>query len=254
MQQKEITMAIITIPALLLYVGLVLWFIGRRYLPRYYAKVSKADSLASAYRLARTIQRLLSIVHSLVFFAVIALPPLWFAASLSQIGHPKWGADIRVYSGFRLHLDMLPAMEASGLRDPVISGETLLHIDTSNRFAWYLFASSTYLSALIVLYVLLQLRNTFVSLSNGEAFTSVNSVRLQKIGMLVLASQLAAPLLQYYGWGAVLKGISLNTQAIQLYPAFELNLIGIFTGLAVLVLSGVMKEAVQMRDEQRLTI
>jgi hypothetical protein len=41
---------------------------------------------------------------------------------------------------------------------------------------------------------------------------------------------------------------------MQFYPAFELNPIGILIGLALLVLSSVMNEAVQMWNEQKLTI
>jgi hypothetical protein len=247
-------MGLLVLLVLLLYVCGVVWFIGRRYLPRYYATVSNAGNSASPYRLARLVRRVLSIVHSFVFFIVIAWPALWFVIGLSQTGRPEWGADIKMYSGFKLDLSLLPALEASGLRNQVISGKTMLNIDTANRFAVYLFAATTYLQAVIVLYIVLQLRNIFVSLSNGEAFTSANPKRLKKIAVTILAWQLAAPLLQYYGWGAMLKNITLNTQAIQLYPAFQLNLIGIFTGLAVLVLSGVLNEAVQIREEQRLTI
>lgn len=69
-----------------------------------------------------------------------------------------------------------------------------------------------------------------------------------------LAWQVAIPLLQYLGWSAVFKDISFSSRVFQLYPALELNPIAIFTGLALLVLSGVMNEAVRMHDEQRLTI
>jgi hypothetical protein len=65
-----------------------------------------------------------------------------------------------------------------------------------------------------MLHVVLQLRNIFVSLSIGEAFTSENSTRLKLIAVVILASQPVAPLLQYYDWGAVLKRISFNTQVI----------------------------------------
>ncbi len=247
-------MLIIVLPVLLAYVGFILWFIGRRYLPRYYARVSGAGGSASPYRLAGMVRRILSLAHFLFFFAVIIWPPIYLIMTMSQTGQSGWGADIGVFSGFKFDLSLLPNLEASGLREQVFGGKTLLNIDTSNGFAWHLFAVSTYMKALISFYVVLQLRNIFVSLGNGEVFTRINTTRVKKIALAILASQLAAPLLQYFGWGAVLKDISFNTQAIQLYPAYELNLLGIFTGLALLVLSGVINEAVQMRDEQRLTI
>jgi hypothetical protein len=247
-------MTIVLIPALLVYGGLIYWFINRLYLPKYYARVIDTGSSGSTYRLAGTVRCILSILHGLLLLAAIAWPAVWVVMSLSQAGHALWGANVGVFSGFRLDLNLLPALEASGLRNQTISGKTLLNIDTHSHFAWQLFALSTYIKALVGLYVVLQLRNIFVSLSNGEIFAGINSMRLKKIAAAILAWQAVLPLIEYFGWGVVLKQISFSTQAIQLYPAFELNAIGVFTGLALLVLSGVMNEAVQMRDEQRLTI
>lgn len=250
----SMSMSMILIPALLLYVGFLFWFITRYYLPRYYAPVSNAETSGAHYRLARVVRRILSVIHGLLFFTLIVWLPFWIVMTLSQLGSPEWGIDIAGYSGFRIDLNLLPTLEATGLRDPVISGKTLLSIDTSNRLAWNLFAISTFLGNIIGLYVVLQMRNIFVSLSSGEAFTITNSKRLKKIGVVIIAAYLAAPLVQYYGWGAVLKDISFNTAGIALYPAFELDLVGILIGLGTLVLSGVINEAVQMQDEQKLTI
>ena len=65
---------------------------------------------------------------------------------------------------------------------------------------------------------------------------------------------MATPLLQYFGCGAVLKDISFNTPAIQLDPSFGVYPEFIILGLTLLILSGVLKEAVKIHDEHRLTI
>jgi hypothetical protein len=41
---------------------------------------------------------------------------------------------------------------------------------------------------------------------------------------------------------------------VQLSPAFDLNVTGLFVGFATLVLAGILREAVDLRDEQRQTI
>jgi hypothetical protein len=55
-------------------------------------------------------------------------------------------------------------------------------------------------------------------------------------------------------WGSVISGIGLDSQGLSLYPAFDINVRALLIGAAVLAFSGVMNEAVQMREEQRLTV
>lgn len=248
-------MKLIIIPAaLLIYFSFIFWFIKYRYLSRYYAVISRADSSASPYRLARGVRRFLSFSHWLLFIIVIVLLPLYFSVNIYQAGSPDWGADIALHSYFRLNLSMLPDFEISELNRQEIIGWGTLRINTSNYFAWYLLMIWHYLALLSFLYLVLQLRNIFVSLNLGEAFTKKNSIRLNRIAIVLLAWQVAIPLLQLFSFWAVFNGLTLKTQGIRLDPHFEVNLIYITLGLALLVLSGVLNEAVKMRDEQRLTI
>jgi hypothetical protein len=62
------------------------------------------------------------------------------------------------------------------------------------------------------------------------------------------------PLLQYFGGRVVLNDVAFNVQGIQLYPAFEFNIAGLFAGLAIIVLSGIMREAASIHHDQSLTI
>ena len=62
------------------------------------------------------------------------------------------------------------------------------------------------------------------------------------------------PLLQYFAWGSVVKDISFSSPGLQLYPAFELNVMGLLLGFLLIVLSDLLKEAAEMNTEQELTI
>lgn len=240
---------------LVIYFGFVFWLVRRYYLPWYKASISSGDSSGSPYRLSRLIGKILSFLHYLFLFIVISLPPYYLYATLVKVFSPEYGSyTIFVYSGFKLDFSLLPAIEASGLAQEKISGRTWLNMDASGHFIWHIYSLSRYIMNLIILYIVLQFRFVFASLSIGEAFTSINASRLKKIALVVIAWNVAVPLLQYLGWGAVLKEISINTQAIQLHPVFEPNIRAVLIGLALLVLSGVINEAVKMRDEQRLTI
>jgi hypothetical protein len=251
---KEWPMAMILIPAILLHFGLLGWFIKKVYLPKFYIEVAPGEATGRRYRLASGVRSVLSILHGFAFFAVIAWIPFWVVMLVSQFGNADWGIDLDVYSGFRIDVDQRPSVEATGLRDSVITGETKLAIDTSNRLAWFLFSSSNLFASILVVYVLLQLRNIFVYVSRGDAFTLENASRLKRISVAVIAGYLAEPLLQYLGWGAVLESITFNSGGIELFPAYRVNVVGVLIGLGAFVLSGVIAEAVELKEEQRLTI
>ena len=51
----------------------------------------------------------------------------------------------------------------------------------------------------------------------------------------------------------VLRDITFNVAGIQLYPGFEIN-IGGGAGFAIIVLSGLLREAACIHQEQSLTI
>ena len=247
-------MAWIVGAALLIYIGALAWFINRVYLRRFYLRLDPGESRSERYRLAQGVRVVLSALHFFAFLAVIAWLPFSVLMTLSQTDNPAWGVDLDVYSGFTIDIDQLPSVEVTGLRDPVIAGKTDLRIDTSNRTAWMLFAVSNVVVSIIALYVLLQLRNIFVRLSSGEAFSIENASRLKRLGIAVISGFLAQPLVQYFGWGAVLEDISFNTTGIQLTAAYDWNLVGVLVGVGALVLSGVINEASDLKDEQQLTI
>jgi hypothetical protein len=52
----------------------------------------------------------------------------------------------------------------------------------------------------------------------------------------------------------MLNDIAFNVPGIQLFPAFELNIGWLFAGFAIIVLSGILREAANLHREQSLTI
>ena len=93
-----------------------------------------------------------------------------------------------------------------------------------------------------------------MSLQSGMSFSTENSSRIKRIGIVTIVWNLITPLIQYYGWGAFIKEITFNTDGILLYPAFELNVLGLLIGLLLMILSKILNEAAQISKEQELTI
>ena len=110
------------------------------------------------------------------------------------------------------------------------------------------------IGGLIILYSIIQMRALFASLVNGVPFSKENSGRIRKVGIAIIFGALISPLLQYFGGRAMLAEYSLNIPGIQLSPAFELPVAGVFIGLVLIVLSGVLNEAANMQEMQELTI
>ncbi len=248
------SLAMILIPALLLYLAIVY-----RVLVHFkYKDIWRGNGVTvvttNSNRLTSIVKRVLDIF--LVFFLGMAIvwPLIIVVMALSHHAQPTWGIDISVFSGFKIDVDALPGVEFTGLRNPELSGKTAINIDTSNLFAWYLFALVGEIKTIAMLYALVQMRALVISLKNGVSFATENVLRVKKIGIVVIIWNLVNPFLQYFGWGAIIKDISFSNAGIQLYPAFQVNDIGIFIGLMMIVLSGVLQEAVDISKEQELTI
>ena len=207
--------------------------------------------------LTRVVKRILDIFRIVAFIALILWPLFVIVMMIGQHSDPQtWGVDIGVFSRFIIDLGAFPGdmTESTGVRDPIISGKAVLNIDTTSLKALYLFTAITEIGGIVGLYVLIQLRALFATLVNGMSFTPENAGRIKKIGIVVVAWAATNPLLQYFGGRAILAEYSLNVPGIQLSPAIELNGLGIFIGLAMIVLSGVMNEATSIHEAQRLTI
>ncbi len=214
-------------------------------------------STAAHNPLTRVVKRSLDIFRVLAITGLIAWPLL---ALFMSIGHHSeeetWGVDIGVFSGFFIDLTAFTAdvTDSPGVRDPMISGKAVLNIDTSSPRALYLFTAILEVGGIAGLYVLIQLRALFTSLLGGISFAPENSGRIRKIGFVVIAWAVINPILQYIGGRAILAEYSLNIPGIQLIPAFDVNGMAIFIGVAMIVLAGVLKEAARMHEVQTLTI
>jgi len=158
---------------------------------------------------------------------------------------------------FHLYLDlsMQSAIKITGLEQQTLSGMVSL-IMPHNKILWHVYQIMDWLRMLYNCYIVLQLCNIFTAICNGDAFTGVITRGLKKLGILFILWNLASAVIKHYGQRLILKDISVNTEALKLSPYYDLDsfLYWVFIGVALLVLAGVINEAVKMHEEQRLTI
>jgi hypothetical protein len=110
------------------------------------------------------------------------------------------------------------------------------------------------IGGIVGLYILLQLRAVFATLASGENFAKGNAELIRRVGIVAIGWALIGPILQYLGGRMILDAYALSFSGIELAPAFELNGLAIFIGVSMLVLAGVLREAADIHETQRLTI
>jgi hypothetical protein len=245
---------LILTPAFIIYVGLIYWLLKIFNFKQIWQGPQINNQLPNSMALTQVVKRTLDILLILALIIVSIVPIVVVIMAISQSQSSTWGIDIGVFSGFMIDLNQITGIESTGVRKPEFSGKTIINIDTSNLYAWYLFVIVSELSAFIGIYVVTQLRAIVMSLQHGMSFTQDNSQRIKRIGIVVIVWNVLHPLLQYFAWGSVIQDISFSSLGFQLYPAFEVNVMGLLIGSMLILLSGMLQEAAAIKQEQELTI
>ena len=208
----------------------------------------------NGWNLIGIVKRVLDFFLMFFYIIVVLWLPVIVVMAISQQQTDTWGLDVAAFAGYSFDFSQLQSVDVTGLRNPEISGKSIINIDTSSLYAWYLFAATQFISAMAALFVVIQLRAMVMSLQNGLSFSIENSIRIKRIGIVTIVWNIITPLVQYFGWGAFIDDIIFNTEGIQFYPAFELNILGLLMGLLLMILSGLLNEAAEISREQELTI
>jgi hypothetical protein len=204
------------------------------------------------------VKRFIDITWVLFLFFALAWPLVVLVVGLNIAPSVEQRhTDVEVFSNFRITSDLPSAQAApdTGKGALLMSGQGKLRLnDTNSRLGWYLSGGISEVLLLVFLYGLRAMRNLFASLAEGDAFNRQNVQYIRVIGYVVIAWNVIAPLLNYFGGRIMLEDISLNVPGVQLSPGFEFNIGGIIAGLAIIVIAGVMREAAALHEEQSLTI
>ena len=209
-------------------------------------------------KLTILVKRFLDVLRILFMGVAIVWPIAVLVVGLTIPSDPEQRqTDVNVFLNFHINSETSTEL----VTPPGIEGEPLLKgrgdvkiNNTRGQLSWYLSGAISEVLLFIFLYGLLTMRKLFISLAEGATFTPENVERIRTVGYVFIVYHIVSPLLQYFGSRITLQDIAFNVPGIHLYPAFELNIGGVFAGLAIIVLSGVIREAVSMHQEQSLTI
>ena len=210
------------------------------------------------YRPTWLVKRALDLGRLVVFAGAIVWPIVVLVVGLGISPEAdSRHTDISAYLSFKINA--VEAVDTASARvdqgQLLINGNGNLWLNnTKSSFAWWVSGAISYVQILFTLYGVILMRRLFSSLLDGETFSDANAELIQKFGWLVLAFHIAAPALQYFGGLVMLKDIAYDVPGIELFPSFQFSVGGLLTGLAILVLAGVLREANALHREQALTI
>jgi hypothetical protein len=103
-----------------------------------------------------------------------------------------------------------------------------------------------------MLWVLDQLRGLFRELRDGRPFTAANAKRIRRVGLAVVAGELARSAIVYF-WSAYLS-THFAADGLRVTPFVDLNVTAILSGIAILVIADVFRQGARLQDEQSFTI
>ena len=103
-----------------------------------------------------------------------------------------------------------------------------------------------------LIYGLILVRKILATAADGFPFHPDNPRRLNHLGWIVLATALVATISEFsFGWWALSL---IQNSDLPIHASFEIHGEGIFSGLLALVLASIWKQAVQMAEDQSLTV
>lgn len=209
-------------------------------------------------KLTVLVKRFLDVLRVLFLGVAVIWPITVMVIGLSIPSDPEQRhTDLNYFLHFRINSDVSTeqAIESANEARLLLSGSGEVKLEnTHSRSSWYLSGAISEVLLFIFLYGLLTMRKLFASLVEGSTFTEENAERLRNIGYTLIGWHIVSPLLQYFGSRYMLNEIAFNVPGIQLYPGFEFNIGGLFAGFAIIVLSGVLREATRIHHDQSLTI
>jgi hypothetical protein len=137
----------------------------------------------------------------------------------------------------------------------IIQGQAEIKLNnTFGKAAWYISNAIYILQALVVLITLHYLRKLFANFAQRRFFDAVNATYIRRIAFILIGTCIVYPLVIYLGGQMILNDIGSFNAQIELAPSVSIPITGFVVGLALLVLSQLIDEAVDIYNEQALTI
>lgn len=137
-------------------------------------------------------------------------------------------------------------------RAHLVRGRGELRFRTHDLKTHLLSMSTMILGGIVTLYVLVLLRRMLEKAVEGRPFHPENVKRLAALGWVGILTGVLVPLVEYLASRAALSGVDGFTPPVA--PPLDVRLEWILSGLLLLLLSRIWRQAVEMAEDQALTV
>jgi len=210
----------------------------------------------------RGLARGLKIFLDILFYLTIAVGILGFSAVAFSIptftGYDDgWEVRVPVAVGESSFFPRMPVEVDSGA-SPALENIMIWETQGKLRFLHYSFPANLVEEAIeflflgLLLWAITLLRRILATTAGGRPFDPINPRRLNTLGWIIVSASVSTSLLQYLASKWILSKVEVVT--IPLSPSIQIHQEWILCGLLVLVLAAIWKQAVQMAEEQALTV
>lgn len=219
----------------------------------------------SKWRLTNVVKQFLDILYALSLLGFFMMIIFTLIVGLNIPSEPsERHTDINFHFNFVVYPENIEGVKEYSIKaateyadapSEVIRGDGVIKLNnTKSHMAWYISNVITIVFIILGLFAIRILQKLFKNLDSEHQFHGDNPHYLKQFGYIVIAWSIIEPLFIYFGGMVILSDVGQHATNLDIYPAFYLNIEGIFIGLAILILAQIMKEATQMREEQELTI
>jgi hypothetical protein len=211
------------------------------------------------WRLVRGLKACVNVLFFLSFGASVLWMVAWPISGFT--GNVGWDVNVPVAIGERSVLPVLPLeLSRGGLQEIASVAPSLrlvnavgeLRFQTANPRLSLCFWAVVMLYFGLLLLGLHLLRKMLHTTSEGRPFHPSNVRRLSSLGWIILAAGSAGPILRFSFARWALSDLPVT--GIPLSPPLKANGEWVICGLLVLILAGIWREAVQMAEDQSLTV
>jgi hypothetical protein len=185
----------------------------------------------------------------------LVVVPIGLVVVLGALRQPDRPApDMPVLARIQVDEASLAPPPAGVVLEPstLVHGQGELRIRTRSKSAWTLLFLMIEITLAVLLFVYGQLRALMRSVLERQPFLPENSLRVRRVGFIVIAWSLIVPVLQ------LLVGVAMVDEVVVrgliLEPPWNFRLETLFLGLAILVLAEVFMQASELQADQSLTV
>ncbi len=213
-------------------------------------------SLEKKPKLPHFVKALIDFIYGLLIFTCVAIALLMVASPFLIKGEGvviTASVPVMIGSGEEPRFEVAIAdSQTKGIRSAFVDeAQGILRLETNNLTYIYTSLIAKLIIALGLAYIFYFLREILKDILQGDPFSPENSLRIRRMGYLILVMAFLTPLLDFVVANEIMRGMRIHP-TLNLPSPFKAE--SILTGLLILILAQVWSYGFELKRDQALTI